>query len=129
MTEWRWIRSDLIYAVHELQLARHGGLDGIRDKNAIESALARPQQLWHYTEPKLDAPSLAAAYGFGLAKNHGFNDGNKRTAWVATRLFLADNGQNLVFTEFDAIKIMLALAGGLASEIDLAMWLRRRIVE
>jgi death on curing protein len=128
MTAWRWIRADLVYAVHDMQLMRHGGLDGIRDKNAIESALARPQQLEHYADPKPDAASLAAAYGYGIARNHGFNDGNKRTAWVLARLFIADNGLKLTFTEFDAIKMMLAVAGGTASEDELAEWFRSRIV-
>ncbi|HTN67760.1 MAG TPA: Fic family protein, partial [Burkholderiaceae bacterium] len=74
--------------MHESQLARHGGLDGLRDKNAVESALARPLQLELYGDPKPDAADLAAAYAFGVAHNHGFSDGNKRTAWVVARVFL-----------------------------------------
>lgn len=128
MTSWRWIRTDLVYAVHESQLARHGGLDGIRDKNAVESAIARPEQLETYGEPKPDAADLAAAYAFGLARNHGFSDGNKRTAWVVARVFLADNGVVLNFTSIDAIHAMEAVAGGFLEEKSLADWFRRRIV-
>ena len=80
----------MINAVHDRQLAEHGGSEGIRDAGGIESALARPVNLANYGEP--DAPDLAAAYAYGLAKNHGFVDGNKRTAWIAARLFLVDNG-------------------------------------
>ena len=125
---WRWIRTDLAYAVHESQLARHGGLDGIRDQNAVESALARPQQLNLYGEPKPDAADLAAAYAWGLARNHGFSDGNKRTAWVLARVFLADNGIALQFTAADAIAITQAVAAGAVSEEALAQWYRERIV-
>ena len=95
MTAWRWVRADLTYAVHDRQLAEHGGLDGVRDKGAVESALARPQNLDVYAGA--DAAALAAAYAYGLARNHGFADGNKRTAWVVARLFLADNGYRLKF--------------------------------
>jgi hypothetical protein len=90
MTSWRWIGRDLAYAVHEHQLAMHGGLDGIRDKNGVESASARPEQLDTYGNPKPDAADLAAtyAYAYGLARNHGFSDGNKRAAWVIPVFFL-----------------------------------------
>lgn len=128
MTSWRWIRADLVYAVHEVQLARHGGLDGIRDKNAVELAIARPEQQESYAEPKPDAADLAAAYAFGLARNHGFSDGNKRTAWVIARVFLADNGIALSFDSVDAIRIMEAVAGGSIEERQLADWFRQRIV-
>jgi len=128
MTAWRWIRTDLAYAVHEMQLARHGGLDGIRDQNVIESALARPEQLDSYGKPKPDAADLAAAYAFGLARNHGFSDGNKRTAWVIARVFLADNGIKLQFLPEDAIRTMEAVAGGSMEEKELANWFRQRIV-
>ena len=128
MTAWRWIRTDLVYAVHESQLARHGGLDGIRDKNAIESALARSEQLDFYGKPKPDAADIAAAYAFGLARNHGFSDGNKRTAWVIARVFLADNGLALSFSPIDAIRTMEEVAGGTLDEKQLADWFRQRIV-
>lgn len=128
MTTWRWIRTDLVYAVHESQLARHGGLDGIRDKNAVESAIARPKQQNSYGEPKPDAADLAAAYAYSLARNHGFSDGNKRTAWVIARVFLADNGIALSFDSVDAIRTMEAVAGGSLDEKQLADWFRQRIV-
>ncbi|NMM27206.1 MAG: type II toxin-antitoxin system death-on-curing family toxin [Glaciimonas sp.] len=128
MTPWRWVRPDLVYAVHETQLARHGGLDGLRDQNAVESALARPEQLCAYGNPPPDAAHLAASYVYGLARNHGFSDGNKRTAWVVARVFLADNGVCLQFSEFDAIHAMQAVAAGTLGESQLADWFRARIV-
>lgn len=128
MSAWRWVRVDLVYAVHEVQLARHGGLDGIRDQNAVESALSRPEQLHVYGHPPPDAAQLAAAYAYGLARNHGFSDGNKRTAWVVARVFLADNGASLQFSEVDAIRVMQAVAAGLLDEEQLAHWFRQRLV-
>ena len=128
MTLWRWIGRDLAYAVHESQLATHGGLDGIRDLNAIESALVRPEQLDGYGNSKPDAADLAAAYAYGLARNHGFSDGNKRTSWVIARVFLADNGFKLQFSTIDAIRTMEAVAGGSLTEPELAEWFRQRII-
>jgi death-on-curing protein len=126
MTEWRWIALEAVYAIHDRQLAEHGGLQGLRDQNVVESALARPQNLAAYGDP--DAADLAAAYAFGLARNHGFADGNKRTAWVIARLFLADNGLRLNFDKIDAIRIMENTAAGKVSEQDLARWFRERFV-
>lgn len=127
MTAWRWVRPDLLYAVHEMQLAQHGGMDGIRDQNAVESALARPEQLDTYGNPKPDIADLAAAYAFGIARNHGFNDGNKRTAWVVARVFLADNNSRLQFSAIDAIRAMESVAAGSLTEPQLAAWFRERI--
>ena len=127
MTEWRWVRSDLTYAIHDRQLAEHGGLDGVRDKGAVESALARPQNLDIYASA--DAAALAAAYAYGLARNHGFTDGNKRTAWVVARLFLVDNGYRLKFDQADAVRTMEAVAAGALDEAALAEWFRQRIAE
>jgi death-on-curing protein len=127
MTAWRWVRADLTYAVHDRQLAEHGGLDGVRDKGAVESALARPQNLYVYADA--DAAALAAAYVYGLARNHGFADGNKRTAWVVGRLFLADNGYRLKFDPADAVKTMEMVAAGALEEVALAEWFRQRIAE
>jgi death on curing protein len=124
--EWRWVREDVVFAVHEMQLARHGGLEGIRDRNIIESALFRPKQQSIYGSPPPDPADLAAAYAFGIARNHGFNDGNKRTAWVVARLFLADNAIALKFDEVEAIQIMLRVASGEATEQELAQWFRQR---
>ena len=126
MTAWKWIDPKAIQAVHEYQLAEHGGLDGLRDGGLIESALARPQNLAAYGEP--DAVDLAAAYAYGLAKNHGFSDGNKRTAWVAARLFLADNGYALRFDGTDAVRMVEALAAGTLNEAEVAAWFRGTIV-
>lgn len=128
MSTWRWVRADLVYAVHEVQLARHGGLDGIRDQNAVESALSRPEQLHVYDNPPPDAAQLAASYAFGLARNHGFSDGNQRTAWVVARVFLADNGASLQFSEVDAIRVMQAVAAGSLDEAQLTNWFRQRLV-
>lgn len=125
MTVWRWVGADLVYALHDRQLAEHGGPDGIRDPAAVESALARPLNLAAYGTP--DAADLAAAYAFGLARNHGFVDGNKRTAWVVARLFLADNGYRLRFDPVEAVKTVEALAAGSLDESQLAAWFRDRL--
>ncbi len=125
MTSWRWVSAEVVYAIHDRQLAEHGGLEGLRDKGAVESALARPQNQAAYGDP--DASDLAAAYSFGLARNHGFADGNKRTAWVVARLFLVDNGLRLQFDPHDAINTMTAVAAGTLDEAGLAAWLRVRL--
>ena len=125
MTDWCWISLAVAQAVHDRQLSEHGGPAGVRDPGALESALARPQNLAAYGEP--DAADLAAAYAFGVARNHAFVDGNKRTAWVLARLFLSANGVSLEFERDQAIRIVLALAAGEASEQELAEWLRERI--
>lgn len=126
MTEWNWVGMAVVQALHDRQLAEHGGLPGIRDQGAIESALARPVNLAAYGEP--DAADLAAAYAFGLARNHGFADGNKRSAWVVARLFLMANGISIVFDKGDALHMVLALAAGDIGEADVAGWFRERIV-
>ena len=125
MSTWRWVAPAVLYAIHDRQLAEHGGQEGIRDLNAIESALARPQHLLAYGNP--DAAALAAAYAFGLSRNHGFVDGNKRVAWVVARLFLADNGFKLSFKAIEAVRLMEALAAGLVEESQLAQWFRERL--
>ena len=125
MTEWKWLRRDLALAIHEEQLAEHGGGVGIRDEGALESALARSQNLATYGSP--DAATLAASYAFGVAKNRPFVDGNKRTAWVLARLFLQLNGVSLKFQEGDAVLVMLSLAAGELTEAQLANWFRGRV--
>ncbi len=115
----------VLQALHDRQLAEHGGLSGVRDLGALESALARPMNLLAYGEP--DAADLAAAYAFGLARNHGFADGNKRCAWITARLFLMVNGVEIAFDKSDAIQMVLALAGGELSEEQVARWFRERI--
>lgn len=122
---WCWVEPSVAFAIHDRQLAEHGGADGIRDPGAVESALAHPVNLASYSDP--DAADLAAAYAYGLAKNHGFVDGNKRTAWIVARLFLADNGQHLRFDPLDAIQIMEGVADGRISEATLAEWFRQRL--
>ena len=125
MTDWKWLRPHTAEAVHDEQLAENGGGVGTRDPGALLSALARPQNLAAYGAP--DAADLAAAYAFGVAKNHPFVDGNKRTAWVLARLFLLKNGISLTYRDADAVLVMLGLAAGELSEGDLADWLRERI--
>ncbi len=122
---WRWVTLSVVLAVHDRQLAEHGGADGIRNPGAIDAALARPVNLFAYGG--CDAAELAAAYAFGLAKNRGFVDGNKRTAWVTARLFLADNSRSLDFDPLDAIRTMENVAAGRIGESELADWFRRHI--
>jgi death-on-curing protein len=119
---WRWVAAEVLLAVHEEQLAEHGGAAGVRDLGLFESALARPQNQAAYGNP--DAADLAAAYGVGLAKNHPFIDGNKRTAFVAVELFLALNGHDLVADDADCVLTMLAVAAGSLDEPGFAAWLR-----
>ena len=119
---WRWLAADVLLAVHEEQLAEHGGAAGVRDLGLFESALARPQNQAAYGNP--DAADLAAAYGVGLAKNHPFVDGNKRVAFLAVGMFLALNGRRLVATQAEATLTMLAVASGTLDEAAFAVWLR-----
>lgn len=122
MSGWVWIEESVVWAVHEAQLAEHGGGAGVRDAGLLKSALARPQNLAAYGEP--DGADLAAAYGFGVACNHPFIDGNKRTAFVCIELFLALNGFTLTASDADCVATMLALAAGDLAESELAAWIR-----
>ena len=124
-TRWVWLDTQALLAVHEEQLAEHGGAAGTRDAGLFESALARPLHLAAYGDP--DAADLAAAYGFGLARNHPFVDGNKRTAFVAVELFLALNGFELVANDPDCVLTMLALASGDIEDTAIAAWLRSHL--
>jgi death on curing protein len=124
--EWNWIGVELTLALHDRQLAEHGGPAGVRGMGLLESALARPVNLALYEDP--DAAALAASYAFGIARNHAFIDGNKRTAWVLARLFLKANGAEIIFDKADAIRAVMALAAGDLSEEELALWFRERIV-
>ena len=124
---WQWVQRETVFAILDKQLAVHGGLAGIKDLNAVESALHRAQNLDAYGHPPPDAADLAAAYIYGIATSHGFSDGNKRTAWVIGRLFLALNGQTLVFDQVDAINFMLAVAAGDIPEQQVADWIRQRL--
>lgn len=121
-----WIETPVVHAVHEAQLAEHGGLAGVRDAGLLESALVRPRNLLAYGAP--DAADCAAAYGFGIARNHPFIDGNKRTAFVCTELFLALNGHALAADDLSCVNAILALAAGEIDETAFAAWLRAHLV-
>jgi death-on-curing protein len=122
-----WIERPLAIAIHERQLAEHGGGIGVRDDNLLDSALARPQQAHAYGDPPPDLADLAACLAFGLARNHPFVDGNKRTAHVCYRVFLALNNVQLDASDEDKYVTMIALAEGSLSEAGFAAWLRARI--
>ena len=119
-----WVSHELVIAIHNRQLAEHGGQPGLRDEGLLLSALARPQQRWCYGNPPPDLCVLAASYAFGLAKNHPFLDGNKRTAFVVYRLFLKWNGMEMHADKVDRYLQMLALAAGDHDEESFADWLR-----
>lgn len=123
-----WIEKRLALAIHERQVAEHGGDSGVRDETLLESALARPQQLYAYGDPPPDLADLAASLAFGIARNHPFVDGNKRTAQVSYRTFLALNGATLAANDEEKYASMLALAAGNLSESGFAAWLRERVL-
>ena len=114
----------VVDAMHSDQVREHGGLPGTRDEHALESALARPQQKWHYG--KRSIPDLAAAYAFGLVRNHPYRDGNKRIGFLAMVTFLGINGFEFETTDADVVTAFVALAAGNLSEDDLATWVRGR---
>ena len=118
-----WLSRVVVDAMHNDQLREHGGLPGVRDENVLESALARPQQKWHYAE-NTDVPTLAAAYGFGLVKNHPYRDGNKRMGFLAMVTFLELNGHEFDATDAEVVAEILALADGRLSEAELTNWVR-----
>ncbi len=120
---WTWLNRQALLAAHNEQLAEHGGASGLRDERLFDSALARPENLAAYGKP--DVFDLAAAYGFGLARNHPFVDGNKRVAAIAAETFLALNGHALNVDDAAFVMTFLALAAGELSEEGLADWLRR----
>jgi death on curing protein len=124
-----WLNPQVIDAVHDIQLAVHGGAIGIRDAGLLESALIRPVNLFAYTEPKPDLADCAAAYGYGIARNHPFIDGNKRTAYVALELFLDQNGYELNSSDEQSIMIMLSVAASDMSEAALADWIRAHLTK
>jgi death on curing protein len=122
----RWIDQRALLLLHSETLAEHGGLPRIRNNGLLESALACPPHLYTY-EPRSDLARLAAAYGFGLARNHPFNDGNKRTAFLAIGLFLEINGIKFTPDPVESIAVILRLAEGNLSETELAAWIRRNV--
>jgi len=123
---WAWVAESVALAIHEAQLAEHGGAPGMRDEGLFSSAMARPQNLAAYGD-RPDAADLAAAHAFGLARNHPFLDGNKRTAFVVMELFLNLNGWTLDADDAVCISMMVTLAAGKLSEEMLAKWLRDHI--
>ena len=125
MRKWVWIERPVILAAHEEQLAEHGGSPGIRDAGLLDSALARPLNRAAYGKP--DAAELAASCAYGLATNHPFVDGNKRTAFIALELFLAVNGCRFAAGDAESVMSMLAVAAGTMKEEALANWIRRHI--
>ena len=122
-----WISKALALSIHDRQLAEHGGAGGVRDQALLDSALARPQQLYAYGHPPPDLADLAASLAFGLARNHPFVDGNKRTAHVCYRVFIALNGGQFVAASEEKYVAMLGLAEGSMDEPAFADWLRLRI--
>jgi len=122
---WRWLSKDAALTYHEEQIHEHGGALGVRDEGLLESALARPENLAAYGEP--DAAALAAAYAFGVARNHPFVDGNKRTAAVLMETFLLINGFELTADDASLVVTILALAAGEITEPTLAQWLREHL--
>ncbi len=121
MTPIHWIEIEVVLAVHEEQLAEHGGAVGVRDANLLDSALARPRNLVAYGDP--DISELAAAYAYGIIRNHPFVDGNKRTGLVAAELFLALNGYQLTASDENCVLTILSVADSSLSEADLCKWI------
>ncbi|MBU2588674.1 MAG: type II toxin-antitoxin system death-on-curing family toxin [Alphaproteobacteria bacterium] len=126
MSAWRWVTHRAALSAHAEQIEEHGGAAGVRDMGLFESAMARPMQLEAYGDP--DAAALAAAYAFGLARNHPFVDGNKRTATVVSLLFLLKSGWRVEADDADMTVAFIALAAGELSEDELADWFRQRVV-
>jgi death-on-curing protein len=126
MKSFVWVLDEVVLALHDEQLAAHGGLSGIRDRGSVETALARPRNLAAY-EACDDIARLAAAYAYGIVRNHGFADGNKRTALVTADLFLMLNGYELVSSPTENVLAILSLAEGTLSEDELTSWFRRNI--
>lgn len=127
MKEPAWLSRLVVDSIHYEQWSEHGGQAGVRDENALESALARPRNRWAY-EPESDLATLAAAYGYALARNHGYLDGNKRVAFMAMYVFLGLHGWEIETTEPEVVAVMLAVAEGQCDESELEQWLRERIV-
>lgn len=127
MREPRWVPRVVVDAAHLDQLREHGGLPGLRDENALEAALARARQKWTY-DAEADLATLAAAYAFGLATAHPFNDGNKRSAFLTMAVFLGLNGKELEATETEVVQVITALAAGSLKEPQLAAWVRGHVV-
>lgn len=122
-----WIEKTLILAIHDRQLAEHGGIGGVRDETLLDSALARPRQRHVYADPPPDLAELAASLAFGLARNHPFADGNKRTAAVACETFLMLNDTIIEADDVALYPVYIGLADGSLSEAEFAVWLRAHL--
>jgi death-on-curing protein len=125
MDEPVWVLDEVVPAVHGRQLAEHGGSAGVRDEGLLASAMARPKQLFAYGGDEVTLPRLAAAYAYGIARNHPFVDGNKRTAFVVSLLFLRLNGLTIEASQEEKYETFMALAAGTLDESALAAWLGR----
>jgi death-on-curing protein len=125
VSKWIWVADAVALAMHREQIAEHGGGDGVRDSGLFESAMARPQNLAAYGDPV--AADIAASYAFGIARNHPFVDGNKRTAAAVSETFLVLNGHVLAATDAEVVVTFLALASGELTEHELADWFRERV--
>ncbi len=128
MREPQWIRLDIVLAIHTAVLAEHGGLDGLRDRTGLESAVASPRNQFAYENPKPDIAAMAAQYAFAIACNQVFFDGNKRTALVVCRAFLLLNGHNLVASQDEKYQTMMKLADGQIHIDQMADWIRAHLV-
>jgi death on curing protein len=128
MNEAQWIEENSVLDIHARQLEQHGGMAGVRDAGLLSSALNRPQNLWAYARQSADMASLAAMYAAGIAKNHPFLDGNKRTAAVVCELFLDRNGYELTADNDSWYEAMVGLASGVMDEAAFAIWLRNHVV-
>jgi death-on-curing protein len=126
--EPHWLTRTVVDALHNDQVREHGGLAGIRDENVLESALARPLQKWHYMD-QTDVATLAAAYAFGLVRNHPYRDGNKRVGFLSMATFLGLNGYELEATDAEVVAEIMSLADGSESEESLTEWIRRHSVK
>lgn len=117
-----WVTRKLVEAIHDIQLAEHGGASGVRDEGLLESALARPLNRASYEEP--DVVELGALYGLAIARNHPFVDGNKRTSWATLATFLVLNGVQITASEAEVVVAMQEMAAGELSDDEFTLWLR-----
>jgi death-on-curing protein len=127
MTKPEFLLREVVEYLHDQAVRAYGGHFGIRDESLLESAIARAQQKRAYGDPLPDFFDLAAAYAYGLSRNHAFVDGNKRTGWAACVLFLKANGRAIRPSDLETVETMIVLAEGSVSEADFAQWLRKRV--
>ncbi len=127
MAEPIWVRYDVVMAIHRRQLAEHGGGEGIRDAGLLESALDKPKNLYHYSNAKTSLAAMAASYAYGIALNHPFVDGNKRTAFITCQLFLRLNGIKVMASQAEKYEAFIRLASGDMPEQALGQWFQDHI--